>query len=132
MVLMPEGKRFAFTILDDCDNSTVENTRPFYDLLVELGMRTTRTVFAFDSDDVHPHWQRSRTLEDDLYRALALELQGLGFEIASHGASMMSSPRDRTARALDIFYQTFGRYPRLYANHGYNRENLYWLGARFS
>jgi hypothetical protein len=95
-------------------------------------MRTTRTVFAFDSDDVHPYWQRSTTLEDERYRALALELQARGFEIASHGASMMSSTRDRTARALDIFYQTFGHYPRVHANHGYNRDNLYWLGARFS
>jgi len=129
---LPQGKKFAFTILDDCDNSTVENTRPFYELLVKLGMRTTRTVFAFNSEDVHPYWQRSTTLQDDGYRALALELQARGFEIASHGASMMSSPRERTARALDVFYQTFGHYPRVHANHGFNRENLYWLGARFS
>jgi hypothetical protein len=129
---LPGGKKFAFTILDDCDNSTDENTRPFYDLLVELGMRTTRTVFVFNSPEVHPYWQRSTTLEDERNRALALDLQAQGFEIASHGASMMSSTRDRTARALEVFHQTFGHYPRLHANHGYNRENLYWLGARFS
>jgi hypothetical protein len=129
---LPGGKTFAFTILDDCDNASAENSGPFYELLAELGLRTTRTVWMFDSDDVHPFWQRSRTLEDERFRAHALALQYQGFEIASHGASMMSSTRERTARALEAFQQTFGHYPRVHANHGYNRENLYWLGARFN
>jgi hypothetical protein len=128
---LPAGKRFAFTILDDCDNATAENSAPFYDLLTDLGMRTTRTVWMFDSEDVHSYWRRSRTMEDDRFRTHALELHRRGFEIASHGASMMSSPRERTARALELFRETFGHYPRLHANHGYNRENLYWLGDRF-
>ena len=128
---LPAGKRFAFTILDDCDNATVENSAAFYDLLEQLGMRTTRTIFVLDSDDVHFYWKRSKTLQDDAFRAQTLELHSRGFEIASHGASMMSSTRDQTARALDVFYQTFGQYPRVHANHGHNRDNLYWLGARF-
>jgi hypothetical protein len=128
----PDGKAFAFTILDDCDNATAENSGPFYELLSELGMRTTRTVWMLDSDDVHPYWKRSRTVQDERFRAHALDLQTRGFEIASHGASMMSSTRDRTAAALEAFSRTFGHFPRVHANHGYNRENLYWLGARFN
>ena len=127
----PGGKRFAFTIFDDCDNSTVKNTRPFYDLLARLGMRTTRTVWTLNSTDVHPNWTNSGTLEDPEYREFAQELQALGFEIASHGASMMTSTRDRIRRGLEIFRETFGRYPRSHANHGSNRDNLYWFRARF-
>lgn len=127
----PEGKHFAFTIFDDCDNGIVENTKPFYDLLERLGMRTTKTVWSLDSQDVHPNWRGSRTLEDPDYRALARSLHERGFEIASHGASMMSSVRDRTVRALEMFRETFGHYPRSYANHGGNRENIHWSETRF-
>jgi hypothetical protein len=127
----PGGKRFAFTIFDDCDNSTVANTRPFYALLERLGMRTTKTVWSLNSADVHPNWRGSSTLEDPEYRAFAQELQSRGFEVASHGASMMSSPRDRIRRALDTFREAFGHYPRCHANHGSNRDNLYWFQDRF-
>src|SRR5271165_313130 len=34
----PQGKRFAFTIVDDTDRSTVENVGPVYDFLLELGL----------------------------------------------------------------------------------------------
>lgn len=127
----PDGRRFAFTIFDDCDNSTVKNTRPFYDLLERLGFRTTKTVWAIRSPDVHPNWAGSRTLADPEYREFTQELQLRGFEIASHGASMMSSPRDRTRWALEVFAETFGHYPRAFSNHGSNRENIYWFDARF-
>ena len=127
----PDGKRFAFTIFDDCDNSTVENTKPVYDLLGTLGMRTTKTVWSFGSADPHPNWRGSSTLEDPEYAAFARELRATGFEIASHGTSMMSSPRGRVEEGLRIFAETFGHYPRSYANHGGNRENLYWSELRF-
>ena len=44
---------------------------------------------------------------------------------------MMSSKRERIKRALEVFRETFGEYPRSYANHGSNRENMYWFYARF-
>jgi len=128
---LPGGKRFAFTIFDDCDNSTAQNTRPFYELLERLGMRTTKTVWSFSSPEIHPNWRGSSTLEDAEYKAFAQELQERGFEIASHGASMMSSPRDQTKRALDTFFEAFGHYPRSHANHGDNRDNIYWADTRF-
>lgn len=127
----PGRKRFAFTIFDDCDNSTVAKSRPFYDLLTRLEMRTTKAVWALNSADAHPNWRGSSTLEDPEYREFAQELQSRGFEIASHGASMMSSVRERTMRALELFKETFGHYARCYANHGRNRENVYWFEARF-
>jgi peptidoglycan/xylan/chitin deacetylase (PgdA/CDA1 family) len=127
----PGGRRFAFTIFDDCDNATVKNTRPLYRLLERLGMRTTTTVWPLESADVHPDWTGSSTLADPEYREFAQDLQSRGFEIAFHGASMMSAPRERTEEALEIFRATFGRYPRAHANHGSNRDSLYWSSTRF-
>ena len=37
----PGDRRFAFTILDDTDDSTLENVRPVYERLRDLGFRTT-------------------------------------------------------------------------------------------
>ncbi len=39
---------------------------------------------------------------------------------------METSPRERTARALDRFRVVFGAPPRVHANHSFNRDNLYW------
>ena len=44
---------------------------------------------------------------------------------------MESSRRDRTVRALEFLKKEFGSYPKLYCNHGQNRENLYWGCKRF-
>ena len=38
----PDNKRFVFTIIDDTDQTTVYNTKPIYDFLKDIGMRTTK------------------------------------------------------------------------------------------
>ncbi len=43
----PGGHKFAFSIFDDTDWATVENVKPVYDLLADLGMRTTKSVWMF-------------------------------------------------------------------------------------
>jgi hypothetical protein len=126
----PGGKRFAFTIMDDTDVATVENVQPIYRLLERLGMRTTKTVWAEACPEGSPNFGTSQTLDDPEYRAFAQDLQQRGFEIAFHGATMETSTRERTIAALERFRSTFGDYPRVHANHAYNRENLYWGGAR--
>src|SRR5579872_5459683 len=45
----PGGKKFAFTIIDDTDLSTRQNTEPVYDFLAENGFRTTKTVWPLHS-----------------------------------------------------------------------------------
>jgi len=44
---------------------------------------------------------------------------------------MESSPRKRTLEGLEFLRSEFGQYPRLFCNHGQNRENLYWGSKRF-
>lgn len=128
---LPEGKRFAFTILDDTDDSTLENTRPVYELLHQLGLRTTKTVWPVACPEGSRRYFAADTLEREDYAVFTRLLAARGFEIAFHGATMESSPRDRTLRALEEFEAKFGARPRLHANHGENLENIYWGGERF-
>ncbi len=122
----PGGKRFAFTICDDTDMARVETVAPVYRLLENLGIRAAKSVWPLASSGEESVFGASQTLEDDEYRAFALDLQGRGFEITMHGASMISSPRERTLLALERFRAVFGSYPRVHTNHGENRDNLYW------
>lgn len=130
MFRFPNGKRFAFTIIDDTDVATVENVAPVYALLERLGLRTTKTVWPFACPEGSPNFSSSETLEDADYRAFVIDLQRRGFEIASHGATMESSDRARTVRGLERMREVFGAYPAVHANHASNRENLYWGAAR--
>lgn len=122
----PGGRRFAFTIMDDTDVATVENVLPIYRLLEDLGFRTTKTVWPVACPEGSPNFGSSATLEDPEYLAFVQDLALRGFEIAYHGATMESSRRERTDQALARYRPLFGAPPRVYANHAYNRENLYW------
>jgi hypothetical protein len=126
----PEGKRFAFTVMDDTDVATVENIQPIYRLLESLGLRTTKTVWPVRCEEGYGDFWFSETLDDPHYRDFVIDLQARGFEIAFHGATMQTSTRERTVRALERFRCAFGTPPRVYANHSYNRENVYWGAER--
>ena len=127
----PGGARFAFTILDDTDDSTLENARPVYDRLRELGFRTTKTVWPLECPEGSRHFFAADTLERPEYLDWVHELVAAGFELGLHGATMESSPRERTQRGLDRIEQEFGEIPRVHANHGFNRESVYWGPDRF-
>ena len=96
----PSGKRFAFSILDDTDDSTLANVRPVYDALREAGMRTTKTVWPMSCPEGSRLFFAGETLENFAYLNFVQELAGEGFEIASHGATMESSLRERTKKLV--------------------------------
>ncbi len=122
----PDGKRFAFTILDDTDVATVANVKPIYDLLRAHRMRITKTVWPLRWPGKDSAFALSDTLEDRHYLEFVRQLAADGIEIASHGATMESSERPTTETALAILRDLLGTAPRVYANHSYNQENLYW------
>lgn len=126
----PNGARFAFTIVDDTDVATVDNVRPIYRLLERLGMRTTKTVWPVGCPEGSRNFSESETLEDDRYREFVVDLARRGFEITWHGATMESSKRERTVRALERFEEILGEPPRIHINHSHNRENIYWGSGR--
>lgn len=129
----PNGAEFAFTILDDTDDTTVANGRPVYDLLGGLGIRTTKTVWAFDTppENRGPFFA-GETLSSPEYLEWVHELANSGFEIAFHNATMGSSIREDTIKALDFIEHEFSQKVRIHCNHGQNRENLYWGVDRYS
>jgi hypothetical protein len=122
----PGGKKFAFTIFDDTDVATVENVQPVYDLLTRLGMRATKTVWMLPCPTPKSDFVSSQTAADPEYLEFLHCLQRQGFELAWHCATMESSLREQTLAALEQFRELFGVYPRAYANHANNRENIYW------
>ena len=127
----PENKHFAFTIMDDTDDSTVQNTRPIYDLLSDLNFRTTKTVWPLDCPEGSGIFFAGQTLANSDYLAYCHELQSRGFELTWHGATMESSDRARTIKGLRTFNELLGHYPQVHANHGQNRENIYWGHKRY-
>jgi hypothetical protein len=130
-MVFPDNKRFAFSILDDTDDATLKNVKPVYDVLREYGFRTTKTVWPLDCPEGSRIFFAAETLQNKPYLDFVHELAGDGFEVAFHGATMEPSHRERTIRALEFLKKEFGYYPRLFCNHGHNRENLYWGHKRF-
>lgn len=125
----PDGKRFAFTIVDDTDSATVESVRPVYDLLASRGLRTTKTVWVYPptvDDEL-----AGQSLADDAYRDFVQELARQGFEIALHGVRHGGAKRDEIERGLDRFREVVGTYPRMHINHASNIDNLAWGHKRF-
>jgi hypothetical protein len=126
----PEGKRFAFTVFDDTDLSTLENVSPVYKFLEDLGFRTTKSVWSVRGAGTPQIG--GTTCEDPDYLAWTLELQASGFEIGSHGATYLTASRDLVDRSIERFREMYGHYPLAMANHAGCAESIYWGPDRVS
>jgi hypothetical protein len=127
----PQGKSFAFTIFDDTDRSTLENARPVYDFLADIGIFTTKSVWPVTGAD-EPMVVGGSTCDDQEYLKWLQHLQTKGFEIGWHNAAYHSSTREITKLGLERFSQYFGHYPRAMANHTTCEEGIYWGPNRLS
>jgi hypothetical protein len=125
----PDGKKFAFTILDDAEVAPLETLRPVYNLLGELGVFTTKIVWSFTEERGGAPGSRC-TLDDPQYLDFILEIRDKGFEIGWAGASSSSNARARTIEGLEQFKETIGYYPRVLVNGALNRESVYWGTGR--
>lgn len=127
----PNDAAFAFTILDDTDDATTANIKPVYDLLRELGMRTTKTAWPLDCAQGSALYFAADTLQDGGYLEFVRGLVRDGFEFGFHGAAMESSPRERTEAGLRFIADQLGLAPAIHCNHGQNLENVYWGFDRY-
>jgi hypothetical protein len=126
----PEGKEFAFTIVDDTDVSVLPRIKPVYDFLADNGFRTTKTVWPLRARG--PGITGGDCLEDEDYRNWVLELRAQGFEIAIHGVADETSERQRVIEGLDRFRDYFGHDPSMHVNHVGQGEAIYWGSARLN
>jgi hypothetical protein len=123
----PDGKTFAFTIIDDTDQAKLASTREVYEFLHSLGLRTTKTVWV-----TQPHGPLGRpqdagdTLANDEYAQYMVDLQRRGFEIALHNVSSQESRRQSIHDGLERFREVVGCYPKINVHHEKNAENLYF------
>lgn len=78
---MAARQDFALTVSGDTGLSTLGNARPVYELLGELGFRTTKSVWPLRGSQAESN---GATCEDNAYREWVQALQRQGFEIALH------------------------------------------------
>lgn len=133
----PDGKDFAFTIIDDPDYGILEDKFIMYDYLDNLGFKTTIPVWVFDNK--HGTGAkgvlsntRGITTTDKTYLKYMQSLQKKGFEICLHTVSPGNDLREETKEGYELFKKHFGHYPKMNINHANNLENIYWGGDRFS
>lgn len=124
----PDGKRFAFTIVDDTEYGFVHNLKPIYDFLHDLGFRTTKTVWVYPPRD---HY-RGGCLQDKEYLSFVKDLQEKGFEIVLHNVGSGRFTREEIIEGIELFRRLLGFYPYMQINHARNPDNLYWGYKRFA
>ena len=130
MSRFPGNKNFAFSIFDDTDQSTLQNIRPVYRLLRDLGFRTTKSVWPL-APAPGARFGGS-TLQDRDYLDYVQELQEDGFEIGLHNVRSGTAPREIIEQGFAEFRSRIGEDPSCHANHSDNRENIYWGSSRLS
>ena len=124
----PNNKKFAFTIIDDTDNATLENIKPIYDFLLKKNILTSKTVWVFESRDRFI----GSTIQDVDYFNFMNSLKEKGFDIQLHNVGSGSFTREEIIEGLEIFNKKMGYYPSMHINHSYNPDNMYWGYKRYS
>ena len=111
--LYPDGKKFAFTVFDDTDGSTVENVKPVYDFLEEIGLTTTKSVWVFP-----PRGRDAGScLQDAEYLVFIKHLASRGFEVGLHNVGDGCFSRKEIIEGFGVFRNLLGYYPAIHANH---------------
>lgn len=131
-IAFPDGKRFAFSIVDDTDLATLDRVKPLYELLDRYGIHTTKTIWVWDTNEPSHEPNRGDSLESLNYRTYVQEMQEQGFEIALHGVRGGSSTREDIVNGLERFREVLGQYPAIHVNHSMNQDNVYWGEHRWT
>src|SRR5215469_12922885 len=90
----PNGKQFAFTVFDDPDGQTLEDSNLVYQFLRDLGFRTTIAVWPLGTRR-QPN-SGGETCANPQYLEHVQRLAEQGFEVAWHNATPHTSTREET------------------------------------
>lgn len=124
-----KSNQFFFSIIDDTDDSTLENIRPIYEFLYEKGIFITKTVWIFPPKDLH---SKGDSLQRSEYMEYIRELNKKGFEIAIHNIGSGPYLRNKIILGLEEFKSKLGFYPKIHINHAYNNDSIYGGHKRFN
>lgn len=105
----------------------VDTVKPVYDLLLDLNMRITKTVWVYPPRDQFT----GQALTDKEYLFFIQALRDRGFEIALHGVGSGSFSREEIINGLEFFRSGIGDYPKIHINHAENPHNIYWGYDRY-
>jgi len=125
----PNGKKFVFTIIDDTDDSTLENIKPIYDFLFQKGIKITKTVWVYPPRDEH---SIGDSLQRPEYCEFIRDIKKKGFEIGLHNVGSGKYRRDEILNGLNEFREKLGEYPKIHINHSYNPDSIYGGYKRFN
>ncbi len=119
----------VIAVTDDTDFFQFDTTDPVYALIDSLGLRVTKTVWAFDHPE-HPPRRAGLTLDDPAYREWVAGEAAHGHEIALHSATAGHDERATTIAAFDTLESLTGTPARIVVFHSTNREAFYWGDRR--
>ena len=121
--------KFYFSIIDDSDDSTFENSKPIYDYLFQKGIKITKMVWVYPPRDEH---SKGDSLQRPEYLEFIRDLKNKGFEIGLHNVGSGNFAREEILRGLDEFRQKVGAFPKIHTNHAYNPDSIYGGYKRFN
>lgn len=119
----------VIAVTDDTDFFQFETTAPVYALIDSLGLRVTKTVWAFDHED-HPPERAGLSLADPDYLAWVEREMDAGHEIVLHSATAGHDTRSATTAAHTVVEELTGQKPSMVIFHSTNKEAFYWGSER--
>jgi hypothetical protein len=127
----PYPCRWAFSLIDDTDCSTLEAVRTVYEYCLARGIHPTKTlwVHAARRECGSPHGGKPDpgvTLDDAGYLAYCQSLANRGVELCLHDASAGNNLRPEIEAAFERFHEAFGYLPRVHVFHSHNADHFYW------
>lgn len=120
---------FYFTIIDDTDDTTLENISTIYNLLQKYNIFITKTVWVYPPRD---KMSKGDSLQRPEYFKFVKELKDKGFEIGIHNVGSGDYKRDEILRGIEEFRNKLGEYPKIHVNHSYNKDSIYGGYKRFN
>ena len=114
---------FTLVLSNDPDHGLLSNDEKAFSALNKIGIKFTHSVFCKLEDDNSPlskhcNIKETSSLSDPKYVNFLLKMKENGNEIAFHGYSQISNPRENFIKGLESYKDIFGEYPYTYIEHG--------------
>ena len=130
MIKLPNKKKFIFTIIDDTDDAFSPKIDKVYDVLIDNGLKTTKTVWVYPVRDIER--SKGHCLQNKKYIYFIIKIKSKGFEIGLHNVGSGSYERHEIIDGLKEYQNIIGENPKIHVNHSYNPDNIYCGPKRFS